>query len=118
MNAESEKKFMACMLLFYAIHFMTLKHCKHDRAQHHAAIHIFSAPRPNSVALETSSVLHVVESFLVKSARDHNKQFFTYRCASQVNYNAFLFPFLRSSFLICYSSKSVEYMNHVVHSNV
>lgn len=31
------EKFMACMLLFHAIHFMTLKHCKHDGEQHRAA---------------------------------------------------------------------------------
>ena len=37
----SEKKFMACMLLFYAIHFMTLKHCKHAEEQHHAVQKVF-----------------------------------------------------------------------------
>lgn len=35
------EKFMACMLLFHAIHFMTLKHCKHDGEQHRAAHFLF-----------------------------------------------------------------------------
>jgi hypothetical protein len=110
---------MACMLLFYAIHFMTLKHCKHDREQHHAAreraFYIF--PSPNSVELETSSVQHVACScWLGQSARNHNKQFFTYRCASQVNYNAFLFS--EAHFQFATKAKSVKNMHRVVHSNV
>jgi heterodisulfide reductase subunit A-like polyferredoxin len=60
MNARtraSEKKFMACMLLFYAIHFMTLNivNTIESNTMHYSKtiLHFFS---PNSVELETSSV--------------------------------------------------------------
>lgn len=75
------------MLLFYAIHFMIRKHCKHAGEQHDAN----SIFLTNSMELETSSML----TFLAFGAdkivgenkrwKYHNKQFPIYRCA-QVNF--------------------------------
>lgn len=54
---ESEKKFMACMLLFYAIYFMTLNIVNTIESNTMQLEKYFTFFSLNSVELETSSML-------------------------------------------------------------